>query len=177
MNFTHFQGIENSDTYFWKIAIPFIFVTTCFLMYVLSCYLTMAFELTNDDLGVIKSSVMQSCLLKGVLLPARESNDGKENNREPVSSIVLDQFLKEACTYLYLVHCFSSYIDTFGRFNPNTIDVASCYYKNKAYAHPDSTSISDIPTSTNISPVKLQQLNIHINKFCRFLNYKPYHQV
>ncbi|KAJ5653938.1 hypothetical protein N7490_000941 [Penicillium lividum] len=32
MNFKHFEGIENSDSYFWKIAIPFIFVTTCFLM-------------------------------------------------------------------------------------------------------------------------------------------------
>ncbi|KAJ5897965.1 hypothetical protein N7504_008253 [Penicillium tannophilum] len=32
MNFTDFAGIENSDSYFWKIAIPFVFVTTCLLM-------------------------------------------------------------------------------------------------------------------------------------------------
>ncbi|CEJ58669.1 hypothetical protein PMG11_07319 [Penicillium brasilianum] len=32
MNFTHFAGIENSDSYFWKIAVPFVFVTTLFLM-------------------------------------------------------------------------------------------------------------------------------------------------
>ncbi|KAJ5939090.1 hypothetical protein N7466_002224 [Penicillium verhagenii] len=32
MNFKDFAGIENSDSYFWKIAIPFVFVTTCFLM-------------------------------------------------------------------------------------------------------------------------------------------------
>ncbi|KAJ5489038.1 hypothetical protein N7539_003928 [Penicillium diatomitis] len=32
MNFTHFQGIENSDSYFWKIAVPFVFVTTLLLM-------------------------------------------------------------------------------------------------------------------------------------------------
>ncbi|KAJ5636101.1 uncharacterized protein N7484_009414 [Penicillium longicatenatum] len=32
MNFTDFAGINNSDSYFWKIAIPFVFVTTCFLM-------------------------------------------------------------------------------------------------------------------------------------------------
>ncbi|KAJ5408816.1 hypothetical protein N7509_002699 [Penicillium cosmopolitanum] len=32
MNFKDFQGIQNSDSYFWKIAIPFIFVTTLLLM-------------------------------------------------------------------------------------------------------------------------------------------------
>ncbi|KAJ5629730.1 hypothetical protein N7528_003387 [Penicillium herquei] len=32
MNFTDFAGINNSDSYFWKIAIPFVFVTTCLLM-------------------------------------------------------------------------------------------------------------------------------------------------
>ncbi|KAJ6144843.1 hypothetical protein N7470_008738 [Penicillium chermesinum] len=32
MNFTDFAGIKHSDAYFWQIAIPFIFVTTCFLM-------------------------------------------------------------------------------------------------------------------------------------------------
>ncbi|KAJ5246574.1 hypothetical protein N7468_001557 [Penicillium chermesinum] len=35
MNFTDFAGIKHSDAYFWQIAIPFIFVTTCFLMFVL----------------------------------------------------------------------------------------------------------------------------------------------
>ncbi|KAJ5690157.1 hypothetical protein N7462_004549 [Penicillium macrosclerotiorum] len=32
MNFDDFAGIKNSDSYFWKIAIPFVFVTTMFLM-------------------------------------------------------------------------------------------------------------------------------------------------
>lgn len=32
MNFTDFAGINNSDSYFWKIAIPFVFVTTLLLM-------------------------------------------------------------------------------------------------------------------------------------------------
>lgn len=32
MNFTHFQGIEHSDVYFWKIAIPFAFATTVLLL-------------------------------------------------------------------------------------------------------------------------------------------------
>ncbi|KAJ5764346.1 hypothetical protein N7533_003027 [Penicillium manginii] len=32
MNFDDFQGIKNSDSFFWKIAIPFIFVTTLLLM-------------------------------------------------------------------------------------------------------------------------------------------------
>ena len=31
MNFTDFRGIENSDSYFWKIAIPFSFATILFL--------------------------------------------------------------------------------------------------------------------------------------------------
>ncbi|CAG8925530.1 unnamed protein product [Penicillium salamii] len=32
MNFTDFSGIEHSDSYFWKIAIPFVCVTTFLLM-------------------------------------------------------------------------------------------------------------------------------------------------
>ncbi|KAJ5587419.1 uncharacterized protein N7459_003184 [Penicillium hispanicum] len=32
MNFKDFAGIEHSDSYFWKIAVPFVFVTTLFLM-------------------------------------------------------------------------------------------------------------------------------------------------
>ncbi|CAK97231.1 uncharacterized protein An14g06580 [Aspergillus niger] len=32
MNFTSFAGIEHSDAYFWMIAVPFVFVTTIFLM-------------------------------------------------------------------------------------------------------------------------------------------------
>ncbi|KAK9854542.1 Mg2+ transporter protein [Penicillium brevicompactum] len=32
MNFTDFSGIEHSDSYFWKIAIPFVCVTTFILM-------------------------------------------------------------------------------------------------------------------------------------------------
>ncbi|GKZ34667.1 hypothetical protein AbraIFM66950_004981 [Aspergillus brasiliensis] len=32
MNFTSFSGIEHSDAYFWMIAVPFVFVTTVFLM-------------------------------------------------------------------------------------------------------------------------------------------------
>ncbi|KKK13813.1 hypothetical protein ARAM_005375 [Aspergillus rambellii] len=32
MNFEHFAGIAHSDTYFWMIAIPFVFATTIFLM-------------------------------------------------------------------------------------------------------------------------------------------------
>ncbi|KAJ6119628.1 hypothetical protein N7523_003908 [Penicillium sp. IBT 18751x] len=32
MNFTDFAGINNSDSYFWKIAVPFVVVTTLLLM-------------------------------------------------------------------------------------------------------------------------------------------------
>ncbi|KAJ6079045.1 hypothetical protein N7467_008798 [Penicillium canescens] len=32
MNFTDFAGIEHSDVYFWKIAVPFVCATTLFLM-------------------------------------------------------------------------------------------------------------------------------------------------
>ncbi|KAJ5098559.1 hypothetical protein N7532_005560 [Penicillium argentinense] len=32
MNFTDFAGIEHSDSYFWKIAVPFVVVTTLLLM-------------------------------------------------------------------------------------------------------------------------------------------------
>lgn len=32
MNFTDFRGIENSDSYFWKIAIPFAFATVVLLL-------------------------------------------------------------------------------------------------------------------------------------------------
>ncbi|KAH3232795.1 hypothetical protein KXV30_002075 [Aspergillus fumigatus] len=32
MNFEHFSGIQHSDSYFWMIAVPFVFATTIFLM-------------------------------------------------------------------------------------------------------------------------------------------------
>ncbi|EAU36969.1 conserved hypothetical protein [Aspergillus terreus NIH2624] len=32
MNFESFQGIQHSDSYFWMIAVPFVFATTVFLM-------------------------------------------------------------------------------------------------------------------------------------------------
>jgi hypothetical protein len=32
MNFTDFAGINHSDSYFWKIAVPFVVVTTLLLM-------------------------------------------------------------------------------------------------------------------------------------------------
>ncbi|CDM30981.1 hypothetical protein DTO013E5_375 [Penicillium roqueforti] len=32
MNFTHFAGIEHSEGYFWKIAVPFVLVTIFYLM-------------------------------------------------------------------------------------------------------------------------------------------------
>ncbi|KAF7125397.1 hypothetical protein CNMCM5793_001575 [Aspergillus hiratsukae] len=32
MNFEHFAGIQHSDSYFWMIAVPFVFATTIFLM-------------------------------------------------------------------------------------------------------------------------------------------------
>jgi len=32
MNFKDFEGIEHSDSYFWKIAIPFAFVTMMLLL-------------------------------------------------------------------------------------------------------------------------------------------------
>ncbi|KAJ5279520.1 hypothetical protein N7478_004892 [Penicillium angulare] len=32
MNFNFLSGLNNGDSYFWRIAIPFVFVTTCLLM-------------------------------------------------------------------------------------------------------------------------------------------------
>ncbi|KAL3423222.1 putative CorA family metal ion transporter [Phlyctema vagabunda] len=32
MNFTHFQGIEGSDVFFWKIALPVVFAVTMFML-------------------------------------------------------------------------------------------------------------------------------------------------
>lgn len=67
--------------YFWKIAIPFVVVTTFLLMYVLPRLVYIGPHVNIIFSGVIKSNAMPSCSHRGGSLSARANRDARERKK------------------------------------------------------------------------------------------------